>query len=297
VAPLPRPKIAGVTVTLPGVGVTVLTSDGERLAGWHVPPPRGRDAYGVGVLVAPGFTGSLGRPDVQAVARGLAARAGVLLLTPRGHPGSTGVSTLGDREALDVDGGVAALRALGYARVVTCGWSMGGSAVVRHAGLAGSRVHGALLAHPPDAVVAVSTTSRWWATETRSMRRLHWLVETMPGRLVSRRLGVRVDRAGWEPADLPVPPGEAARRVRVPMLIVHGDADAYFPVDHPHALVAAAGEGAELWLLPGFGHAENAAARDPAVLERISAHLPVLLAAAAAAAAPPLAPVPAPVTA
>lgn len=271
------------TVTLPGVPLAVDTADGERLASWHVPPPAGREAYGVGVVLAPGFTGSIDRGPVQSVARGLMRRAGVLVLTHRGHGRSTGLSTLGDREALDVDAGVATLRRLGYQQVVTCGWSMGGSAVLRHAGLLGAapgraHVRGVRLEHPADAVVAVSTTSRWWATETPHMRRLHWMVETRPGRLVSRHVGVRVDPAGWDPADLPVSPGEAVGGIApVPLLLVHGDADAYFPVDHPAALAAAAGADAELWLLEGFGHAENAAERDPALLDRIAEHLRVLL--------------------
>jgi fermentation-respiration switch protein FrsA (DUF1100 family) len=42
-------------------------------------------------------------------------------------------------------------------------------------------------------------------------------------------------------------------------LIVHGDADLYFPVEHAEKLYAAAAEPKELWIEPGFGHAENAA--------------------------------------
>ena len=49
----------------------------------------------------------------------------------------------------------------------------------------------------------------------------------------------------------------AARIAPVPLLVVHGDADHYFPVEHAEHLFAAAGEPKELWLEPGFGHAEN----------------------------------------
>ena len=51
-----------------------------------------------------------------------------------------------------------------------------------------------------------------------------------------------------------------------PLLIVHGDRDPYFPIDHPRVL-AAAGD-AELWLEPGMGHAENAA--DEELLARLA---------------------------
>jgi pimeloyl-ACP methyl ester carboxylesterase len=187
------------------------------------------------------------------------------------------VSTLGDREVLDVDAAVALARRLGYRRVVTNGWSMGGSAVLRHAGLTGrGRVHGFPVREPVDAVVAVSTTSRWFVRDTVPMRRLHWLVETRTGRVVARRgFGVRIDPAGWP--TLPLPPIHVVRSIApTPMLLVHGDRDSYFTVEHPRALARAAGETAELWLLEGFGHAEAAA--PPDLIARIGAYLPTLLA-------------------
>jgi len=65
-----------------------------------------------------------------------------------------------------------------------------------------------------------------------------------------------------------MPPAEAAARIApVPLLIVHGDLDGYFPVDHAEQLYAAAREPKELWIEQGFGHAESAAS--PALLERI----------------------------
>ena len=55
-------------------------------------------------------------------------------------------------------------------------------------------------------------------------------------------------------------PVEVVGRISpIPLLIVHGDSDHYFPVEHPEALYAAAREPKELWLLEGFGHAESAA--------------------------------------
>jgi hypothetical protein len=51
--------------------------------------------------------------------------------------------------------------------------------------------------------------------------------------------------------------------------VVHGDADRYFPVGHAEALYAAAKEPRELWVEPGFGHAEAAAAREEAGREMV----------------------------
>jgi fermentation-respiration switch protein FrsA (DUF1100 family) len=110
------------------------------------------------------------------------------------------------------------------------------------------------------------------------MRRLHWAVETRLGRLLTRRvLGTRVVATGWADTELPESPVEVAGRISpIPLLLVHGDRDHYFPVEHPQALYAAANEPKELWLVEGFGHAENAAS--PELLERIGSHLPALLA-------------------
>src|SRR5262249_15844361 len=69
-------------------------------------------------------------------------------------------------------------------------------------------------------------------------------------------LKTRVSPAGWNP--VPVPPAEAAAQIApTPFLVVHGDQDVYFPVDHAHQLYEAAGDPKDLWIVPGFGHAER----------------------------------------
>jgi pimeloyl-ACP methyl ester carboxylesterase len=242
---------------------TLRTSDGERIAAVHLEGPD--TARPLAVVVAHGFTGSLARPALQAVVSALATYAGVVGFDFRGHGESSGVSTLGDREILDLDAAVAHARALGYQRVVTCGWSMGGSVVLRHAALIGG----------VDAVVSVSAVSRWFYKDTKPMRRLHWAVETRLGRAIARRLtGTRISAAGW--TETPESPTEVAGRISpVPLLVVHGDRDHYFPLEHPQAIFDAAREPKELWLLEGFGHAESAAT--PEILDRIGRHLAVLV--------------------
>jgi len=246
---------------------TLQTSDGERLAAVHLDgPDPGRS---MAVVVAHGFTGSLARPGLQAVVAALAAHAGVVAFDFRGHGASSGVSTLGDREIFDLEVAVAYARELGYQRIVSCGWSMGGSVVLRHAALIGG----------VDAVVSVSAVSRWFYKDTKPMRRLHWAVETRVGRAIARRLtGTRISAAGWD--ELPESPTEVAGRISpIPLLVVHGDRDHYFPLEHPQAIFDAAREPKELWLLEGFGHAESAAT--PEILDRIGRHLAVLVAQAA----------------
>ena len=240
------------------------TQDGERLAAVHVPGPA-EPARPLAVVVAHGFTGSIDRPAVGAIVDALAKHAGVVAFDFRGHGRSTGQSTLGDKEVLDVEAAVRHARDLGYADVVTCGWSMGGSVVLRHAALV----------RDVDAVVSVSAVSRWFYRDTKPMRRLHWAVESRLGRLVARHaFRTRITAAGWD--DVPESPVEVVGRIApIPLLVVHGDADHYFPVEHPQALYAAANEPKELWLLEGFGHAENAAT--PELLDRIGAHLSELV--------------------
>lgn len=245
------------------VAMTLRAVDGVRLAAAHLPRRAGgRD---IAVVLAHGFSGSHTSPWQARLARRLSSYAGVVAFDFRGHGRSDGRSTLGELEVLDVDAAVAAARMLGYGAVITCGWSMGGSAVLRHAAL-----HGGV-----DGVVCVSATSRWGVRDTAAMRRLHWLVERPLGRRVSRHL-LRtrlVDSWGDEPES----PVEVVSRIApTPLLLIHGDRDAYFGLDHPYALAAAAGEPTQLWVVPGFGHAESGAT--PALVDRIGRHLPALLA-------------------
>jgi pimeloyl-ACP methyl ester carboxylesterase len=248
--------------------LTLETSDGERLSAVHVPrPARSGVPAGsreVAIVVAHGFTGAIDRPAMRTVARGLSPFAGLLLFDFRGHGESTGRSTLGDREVLDVEAAVAAARTLGYREVVTCGWSMGASVVVRHAALTGG----------VDAVIAVSGPSRWHVRDSIPMRKLMWLVETKPGRAVARRAyNLRIGDA-W--VDDPESPVEVVGKVApTPLLVVHGRDDHYFGIDHAQALYAAAGQPSELWLVDGFGHAEAAASPD--LLARIGEHVEAML--------------------
>lgn len=87
------------------------------------------------------------------------------------------------------------------------------------------------------------------------MRVLHRLVLTRPGRVLLRLTRrTRVSPAGWTQAD-PIDPRAAAAEVDVPLLVVHGDEDDYFPLHHAWHVHSAADQ-ATLWLERGFGHAE-----------------------------------------
>ncbi|WP_138960472.1 alpha/beta fold hydrolase [Streptomyces sp. YIM 121038] len=240
---------------------TLRTADGVRLDAAYDPGPG--PVGGPAIVVAHGFTGDRERPHVRRAARVFAQRAAVVTFSFRGHGASAGRSTVGDREVLDVAAAVAWARSLGHTRVVTVGFSMGGSVVLRHAALHGGRTEARV-----DAVVAVSAPARWFYRGTAPMRRLHWLVTRPAGRAVSRvGLRTRIHPREWDP--VPLSPTEAVPLLApTPLLIVHGDRDPYFPVDHPRMLAAAAAGAAELWLEAGMGHAEHAA--DDALLGRVA---------------------------
>jgi pimeloyl-ACP methyl ester carboxylesterase len=221
---------------------TLVTQDGVPIDAIHMPGQKD-----LAIVLAHGFTLSWQHGAVWRTATRLNRGTGVITFDFRGHGRSGGLSTMGDREIKDLDVAVAYARELGYQRVAAVGFSMGASVVVRYAGLVGGL----------DAAVSVSGPGRWYYRGTKQMRRVHWAVERRTGRLVTRTwLKTRVSPAGWNP--VPVPPAEAAAQIApTPFLVVHGDRDQYFPVDHAHQLYDAAREPKELWIVPGFGHAES----------------------------------------
>jgi len=229
-------------MTTPVVTATTLvTEDRVPIEAIHLP-----GAKDLAIVVAHGFTLSWQRPNVWRIANRLNQIAGVFSFDFRGHGRSGGLSTLGDREIRDLDVVVRWARELGYQRVAVVGFSMGASIALRHAGLTGG----------VDAVVSVSGPGRWYYRGTESMRRVHFAVEHRIGRYVTRRwLKTKINPEGWKL--VPVPPAEAAAKISpVPLLIVHGDKDHYFPPEHARQLYMAAKEPKELWLIPGMGHAE-----------------------------------------
>lgn len=232
--------------------VRLRTADDIVLSAHYYAGVSGAPSY----LLGHGFTGSSRSPQVMQIAGQLNdLGASVLALDFRGHGASQGRSTIGVDEIIDVEAGVSWLRAkCPNVPLITLGFSMGAAVVIRYAGLGGQA----------DAVVAVSGPGRWYERGTDSMRRVHFGAETRLGRLVLRRAFRTRVGGGWE--SLPTSPVEVAASVTAPLLVVHGDADSYFGVEHGRMLAAAA-PNSELWIEAGMGHAENATT--PQLLKRI----------------------------
>jgi pimeloyl-ACP methyl ester carboxylesterase len=237
------------------------TSDGVAISAVHVP-----GSADLCLVVVHGFTGGWRQERVQRVIARLSAFGGVVAIDMRGHGRSGGATTVGDEEIHDVAAAVEWARELGYERVVAVGFSLGGAVVLRES---------ALMADGPgrvDGVVSVSAPAFWYYRGTRIMRVAHFMVETRPGRLIMRAGGTRISARGWaEPH--PVAPAEAAGMLSgIPLLVVHGDVDHFFPLEHPRAIHEAAlrsGVRTDLWIEPGFGHAESSVSTE--ILDRIGA--------------------------
>jgi len=231
---------------------TIVTDDGVPIDAAHLPGEKE-----LAIVLAHGFTQNWQRPAVWKVATRLNKFGGVVTFDFRGHGRSGGVSTLGDKEIKDIDVAVGYARELGYQRVATVGFSMGASIVLRHAGLIGD----------VDAVVSVSSPGRWYYRGTRPMRLVHLAIENRPGRMITKALlKTRVSNGKWDP--VPLPPDDAAALIApIPLLVVHGDKDQFFPVDHAQRIYDSANDPKELWIVPGFGHAESATG--PQLIRRI----------------------------
>jgi pimeloyl-ACP methyl ester carboxylesterase len=241
---------------------TLITTDGERIFATHFPADSG--SKDLCFVFVHGFTQTHRTPNAVRITGELCRSGAVIGIDMRGHGRSSGISVLAKDEVQDVDAAVAWARRLGYRSVVPVGFSLGGAVVIRHASEG---------RQPVEASVSVSAPAFWGYRGTPVMRRVHQGYVTRMGRAVirtSRRTRVATP-ASW-PQPWPDSPSQAAAKARDPLLIVHGDRDHYFPLEHPYAIhrsAADAGRSVELWIEPSMGHAESATAGP--LVERIAA--------------------------
>ena len=251
------------------------TADGERIYATR------RGAGDIAVVVAHGFSGGHRHGSHAKILGWFAKDFLVVAIDQRGHGKSTGGCTLGHKEVQDIDAAVAWARELGAERVVTVGFSMGSSGVLRQAALADERTHrpefdqGLVVRHAPDAVVSVGGPAQWWFRGTKKMQLMHLGVATAIGRrLIRDRMGVRLDMSTWPDehapnrrAIQPLDPADSSRAITPkPLLVVHGELDDYFPVEHGQRLGDMASAHPEhrsgVWVRPGMLHAERGTTED-----------------------------------
>jgi len=235
-----------------------------------------RGAGEVAVVVVHGFSGGHRHGSHARLLSWFEQHFRVIAIDQRGHGKSGGFCTLSHLEVQDVDAAVGWARELGAQHVVTVGFSMGSSSVLRHAALsqiADYPLHDQRLTvqHVPDAVVSIGGVSHWWYRGTFKTQVLHLLWGTALGRaIIQKRLRVRIgddtwpaenapDRAVIQPLD---PADSMAALAPVPVLVIQGSNDDYFPPHHGQRLISAAVQAghprATLWLEQDMGHAEAA---------------------------------------
>jgi hypothetical protein len=211
------------------------TPDGERLHGWWIPAPRRPAA--AHVLF---FHGNGGNISHRLGTARLLVEAGfdLLLFDYRGYGLSSGrPSEDGTYRDARAARSVLLERAVDAARTIYLGESLGGAVATELA-----------LEHPPCGLVLQSTF-----TGVRDMARLHY--PFLPAFAVPNAY----------------PTLDRIRRLRAPLLVIHGDCDDIVPVSHGRVLFEAAAEPKALHVVPGAGHNDlielAGAAYAPAVRE------------------------------
>lgn len=237
--------ITPATFGLAAQDVTLAAVDGTQLRGWLIPvagnagPGDDRRGPGPAVVVMHGWGSCAG--DLMAAAPALVdAGIATLMLDARGH-GSSGPAEFMSlpRFGEDIETAVAWLRAdprIDPDRIALVGHSVGAGAALLVAALDRHIV----------AVVSIASMADPAAVMTTRMRRLR-----LPARLVEALLGTVEQTIGHSFPDFA--PVHTIARIGVPVLVVHGLADATVSADDAVHL-AQVGPTAELLLVPAATH-------------------------------------------
>jgi fermentation-respiration switch protein FrsA (DUF1100 family) len=217
-----------------------------------------------GVTMRGSFVRAIGSPDCVIVLHGIADSralgfasmfldAGYSVLAPdsRGHGVSGGeLTTFGVLERHDVLRWADWMRTQGCRRIFGLGESLGGAILIQAA--AEQPVFSAIAAE--CAYSDLPSIAQYRTAQVLGGSTLLARTILVPALIYSRlRHGVDLRAAS---------PVEAARRVKIPLLLIHGTADVNTPPEHSKAIAAAAPR-ATLWLVPGAIHT-GASAKAPA---------------------------------
>lgn len=254
---------------LGGEVVRLRARDGLRLAARWLPAGSGSGEPGEGdwnpdpheaILLLHGYSGSIA-PDLVEYGPFLRGTAGVLGLDFRGHGGSDdGPTTFGLLETEDIAGALAWLGERGITRVAFMGTSMGGIAAIAAVAVLGDGTLAAAdgdPAAPRDVDVAprpivVGIVADSVAPEL--VVPVGSRIRGPGGRFVAARLFDGAARAlGADPRAT-----EPARVIglleSLPLLLIHGVADATVPITDGRRLAALGGPATEQWIVPGADH-------------------------------------------
>lgn len=216
--------------------LTLTAADGVRLNAWRLPGPP--DPL-CSVVLVHGFVNSSRSPNIHRFAHLLGSRAEVIVPDMRGHGRSGGRCSMGRHEPLDVDAAVGA--ATPGLPVVTVGTSLGGAAVLLHAGTFGG-VAGS---------VGISAPAHGELDRVGTHRVRRW-VSGRAGRVfLATALRTRV---GPDCIYLPEAGSVVARIAPAFTIVVHDPEDWYFGPEHAQLIHDWAAEPKALWWYEGAGH-------------------------------------------
>jgi len=222
---------------------SVVTEDGVRIVGVHL--PRGRRTRSplrrTLAIYCHGLLSSKNYWMVPRFVELLGERFDALAFDFRGHGESGGVSTVADREVLDVKAVVEESRTWGYDRVILVGASMGGAAAIRYAALYGD----------VDGVVTIGAFADLAALERPLTRySLSFFLTPLGSTVVHWWRGTRMGelRAMRQPIEL------VHHIAPTPLLLIHGEWDPLVELDHGQALYRRAREPKHLIVVPRGGH-------------------------------------------
>jgi pimeloyl-ACP methyl ester carboxylesterase len=305
-APRTAPGEASLAPALDAMGgevVRLRSRDGLRLsARWLPVDPDPIDAAAAdgwrpdpyeAILLLHGWSGSVA-PDVVEYGPFLRRTASVLALDFRGHGGSDDApTTFGLHEIEDVAGALTWLGERGIRRVAMFGTSMGGVTALAAVAVLGD---GSLTAadSEPDAPADVTAPPRPSIVAVVADSVTPELPVVVGNRLavpgvVGRRVAARIfaaaaRRLGGDP--------RATEPIRViglvepvPVLLIHGAADATIPPPDARRLAAAAGPSTEHWVVTGGGHSSSHATDPTAYARHVTSFLRRAMAGARNAAA------------
>lgn len=197
------------------------------------------------VIICHGFAGNKNSVNIVALAEDMSRFFTVYTFDFRGHGLSDGVSTFYYLEVLDILAMVRKAIEDGNRGVGMIGFSMGGMAALRYAGIFGGL----------DSVIAIGVTGDIRKCRTAGARWLRFLLGNPIGRaLTSKIYGVKMDRA-WKKA---TPPVDLIRCISPqPLTIVQGKDDYIFSLEEAKALHAKARGKTRFKSFSDFGHADE----------------------------------------
>ena len=222
--------------------VTAIAADGVTLRGSYIPVFGSRRCVMILHGIADSRAAGLGFADLF-----LAAGFSVLAHDLRSHGESEGdLLTYGIVEKQDALVWVARMRNAGCEQVFGFGESLGGAILIQAA------------AEDPDAFTALAAECSYRdfrsVAEDRIVHRLpapDWLARPIARATVAA--GFAYARLRYD-VDLNLAsPLESGRRLKTPLLLIHGLNDHLTPPGHSRS-IATATPASELWLVPGAGH-------------------------------------------